>query len=104
MKINKSNIIITGAANGIGKALALNFASMGGKVAAIDISSSGLEKLKQKVPSVEIYNCDISDGNEVQRTVDKIYDNFKTIDILINNAGVMHSAPVVKISMVLKLS
>jgi 3-oxoacyl-[acyl-carrier protein] reductase len=96
MKINKSNIIITGAANGIGKALALNFASMGGKVAAIDISSSGLEKLKQKVPSVEIYNCDISDGNEVQRTVDKIYDNFKTIDILINNAGVMHSAPVVR--------
>jgi len=96
MNIDKSSIIITGAANGIGRALALKFSSMGGRVSAIDISVSGLKKLKKKSPSIEIYNCDISDGEAVKSTVDKIYYDCKSIDILINNAGIMHSAPVVK--------
>jgi len=61
MNIDKSSIIITGAANGIGRALALKFSSMGGRVSAIDISVSGLKKLKKKSPSIEIYNCDISE-------------------------------------------
>ena len=96
MNIDKSNIIITGGANGIGKALALKFSSMGGRVSVIDVSTSGLKKLKQKNPSIDTYNCDISDGSAVQYTVEKIYDNFKAIDVLINNAGIMHSAPVVR--------
>jgi 3-oxoacyl-[acyl-carrier protein] reductase len=96
MNIEGSKIIITGAANGIGKALAISFAEMGGRVAAIDLSVDGLEELKKTNPDISIYECDISVSDAVQHVIEDICEDFPSIDILINNAGIMYSAPVVK--------
>ncbi len=96
MDIEGSHIIITGAASGIGRSLALHLADLGGKVAGIDISASGLDDLKKANPTITTYECDISTGDAVQLVIDNICADFHSVDILINNAGVMHSEPIVK--------
>lgn len=83
--------IITGAAAGIGKGIALKFAAEGCKVVAVDISQ---EKGKQTISEILkmggdaiFVKCDITDNRQVQDVVSKAIGKYGKIDILVNNAG-----------------
>ena len=93
MKLKDRVAIITGAARGIGKAIALTFVREGAKVALVDIDQKQLEALrneieKRKGESISI-SCDITKSSEVQEMVNQVKKAFGRIDILVNNAGII---------------
>jgi 2-dehydro-3-deoxy-L-rhamnonate dehydrogenase (NAD+) len=81
--------IITGAASGLGSAIALNLSLKGLKLALVDLDLGGMEKLKSQLKNeCEIYVADISNEENVQEVIQKIGERFGRIDILINCAGI----------------
>jgi 3-oxoacyl-[acyl-carrier protein] reductase len=93
MKLKDRVAIITGAARGIGKAIALTFIREGAKVALADIDQRQLEALrneieKRKGESISL-SCDITKSPEVQEMVNQVKKVFGRIDILVNNAGII---------------
>lgn len=91
-------VIITGGAKGIGKAIAYEFANSGYNVIinyktsekqAIQIK----EELTKLGKNVEIYKADLCKKEEVDNMIKFVEDKYKTIDVLINNAGISQIKP-----------
>ncbi len=90
--------VITGGASGIGLAAARRFASLGMKVAIIDLEESALasaaDTIVEAVPgdAVEVVTiqCDVSDMGQVRRLKAEVYDTFGEVAVLMNNAGTGH--------------
>ncbi|MBI2059902.1 MAG: SDR family oxidoreductase [Nitrospirae bacterium] len=84
-------VVITGASAGIGRATALAFAREGAKLGLIARTSSALEEVQsevQKAGSIAyVARADVTRPREVEQAVDSITRAFKTIDVLVNNAG-----------------
>ncbi|QRW20932.1 short chain dehydrogenase [Rhizoctonia solani] len=96
--------IITGAAQGIGEAIACRLASEGISVALVDLASKmdALDQIARKIGSegrrsISI-SCDVSKENEVQDMVRKTIDRFGGLDIMIANAGVLDYCPLLELS------
>lgn len=83
--LNK-RILVTGAANGIGKACALMLLEMGAKVVGLDLQDS-----ESPFPIVK---CDLSLEAEIVRAVASTASVMGGIDILVNNAGIMQESPI----------
>ena len=84
--------VVTGAATeGIGRADALALGKSGCKIACVDLydCEDTLNVLKQNDIEARGYQCDIAKIDEVQKTIDAIKNDFGTVDILINNAGIV---------------
>lgn len=91
MKIEFKNQIgiITGAASGLGQAIALNLSEKGVKLALLDKDKSGLERTRNLLKGEsEIYSLDITNESEVADVINKAGKRFGRIDILVNCAGV----------------
>ncbi len=93
MYFSGKKVIITGAASGIGKALAALFADLGATVILLDINSKAVENTAKDIS--DTYGCktysaevNVSDFPRFKKTVDDIIDELGFIDIYINNAGV----------------
>lgn len=82
------NIVITGASRGIGKAIAEKFLSENHTVLICSSNETKLAELKIQFPSIITFVCDVSKKNEVVAFADFVLQNFESIDVLINNAGV----------------
>ena len=81
-------VVITGAASGIGKAIAIAYANEGAKLALADINFAGLKKLKNELTTeVLIKNVDITDAKACKTFIANVVKTFGKIDILVNNAG-----------------
>lgn len=85
--------MVTGATSGIGKACALILAQNGYHIIATGRRSDRLDALKNEVPDgIEVLPLvfDVRDKEAVFKLIDNLPDSWKTIDILINNAGNAH--------------
>jgi 3-oxoacyl-[acyl-carrier protein] reductase len=84
--------LITGAANGMGRATACLFADEGAHVAVVDIDAAGVEKVVAEIEgagrSAKGWALDLTDAAAIKRVIDEIAGHFGGLDILINNAGV----------------
>lgn len=87
MFIKDSNILITGGSLGIGKATAKLLVESGANVAITGREKIRLEKAADETGSVPII-ADVANENDVKHTYEEFLDKFKTIDCLINNAGI----------------
>lgn len=88
-------VVVTGAGRGMGLACGLSFASEGGAVAFVDVRKEGVEEGSNEVRSrggkALAIVCDVSDSGQVQRAVNAVVDEFGTVDVLVNNAGVLRT-------------
>ncbi len=86
--------IVTGAARGIGKAIALTLTEQGATVVAVDLLADAINALADEVKSKGLpgkivpRTLNVTDGQAVQAFVDEIASEFGKIDILVNNAGI----------------
>lgn len=91
-KLNNKVVIVTGAASGIGKGIAIRFSQEGAKVAIVDIDLKGAEEVAEEASKLgqEAYaiKSDISNPTEVKFAVKKVANKWGRINILINNAGI----------------
>tara|TARA_R110002110_G_scaffold121431_2_gene297259 strand:- start:96606 stop:97487 length:882 start_codon:yes stop_codon:yes gene_type:complete len=78
-------VLITGAAQGIGKAATKAFAIKGWEVWATDIEIN--HNLYKKYPNVHTRKMDVTEENEIKTVVSEIIEKNKHIDLLVNNAG-----------------
>ncbi|QGU00168.1 hypothetical protein SYNTR_1574 [Candidatus Syntrophocurvum alkaliphilum] len=83
-------IAITGAANGIGRELAIQYAKKGAKLSLSDIDAKNLESLVAELKGTEIVTAvfDVGNYEDMEAYAKKTYDTFGTVDIFYNNAGV----------------
>lgn len=91
MKKDEKVVWITGASSGIGAALAKIYAEKGAKLILSSRRVPDLEKVKSECPNsenVKILPIDLNDFDKAAVEVQKAFDFFGTIDVLINNAGV----------------
>lgn len=93
-KFDHQVVVITGAGQGAGERLALRFYEAGASVCLLDLNSGNLAAIEaglQPDPSrFAIYTVDVSDSLQVTSVIREIGKRFGRIDILINNAGVLH--------------
>lgn len=81
--------IITGAASGLGQAIAQKLSGKGVKLALLDRDVSGLERTKKLLMGEsEIYPLDITKESEVSAVINQVNERFGRVDILVNCAGV----------------
>jgi NAD(P)-dependent dehydrogenase (short-subunit alcohol dehydrogenase family) len=96
-KLKNRVAVITGAARGIGKAIAYKMVSEGASVFLIDILSKELEEvvrdLREKGETVSSAVTDIGDQDQVDLAINLTLEYFGSIDILVNNAGIVWPAP-----------
>lgn len=84
----RRNVIVTGAAKGIGKACTEYFLNNGDAVIALDIDRDALKMLEDTDGRLLAMVCDVSNSGQVQQAIEKGVDVFGEIDILVNNAGI----------------
>ncbi|WP_299625562.1 SDR family oxidoreductase [uncultured Tenacibaculum sp.] len=85
------HIVITGTSRGIGFKLALQFAESGHKVLALSRNTSSLEKVNH--PNITTLATDLSDENSILTAASYVKENWGSVDILINNAGMLINKP-----------
>lgn len=92
--MNRKTIFITGAANGIGRATAVFFASRGWYVGMMDIDDDGLRQLQQQLgePNALMVAGDVTKPDEVARALDHFSAATNNrLDVLFNNAGILRA-------------
>ena len=87
---NKKTALITGAASGIGRGLALHAAGLGMNVVLLDLNEEGLSETQALIPSSSnlVLKCDVSNLEEFTLCKEKIDAEFGMVHFLFNNAGI----------------
>jgi uncharacterized oxidoreductase len=88
MDLSSNTILITGGSNGIGFSLAERFLNTGNTVIICGRRESKLNEVKNKYPKIHTFKCDT--GNEAERPelFSKVINQFPSLNVLINNAGI----------------
>ncbi|MBW2059603.1 MAG: SDR family oxidoreductase [Deltaproteobacteria bacterium] len=88
-------VIVTGAGRGMGRACGIMFAEEGAAVAFVDARREGIEEavaeVRDRGAKALALVCDVTKSLEIQRAVDAVLAEFGTVDVLVNNAGVLRT-------------
>jgi 3-oxoacyl-[acyl-carrier protein] reductase len=101
MRLKDRVALITGGGRGIGRETALLFASEGAKIVVCDVAQSGQDVANEIVDSggeAIFVKTDVTDHQSCLDMVESAVDKFGKIDILINNAGIVRDARLVKMT------
>ena len=100
MKIEQSVIAITGAAGGLGAAMARRFAAQGARLALLDFQADALADFATTLDVDEQHvltlPCDVSNEAAVDEAFKRIREHFDRLDVLVNNAGITRDALTLK--------
>ncbi|EPU0813117.1 diacetyl reductase [Morganella morganii] len=92
MALTGKVILVTGAAQGIGRGIALRLAKEGADIALVDLKEEGLAKVKKEVEALggkaATFTADISQRDQVFSVVDKAEKALGGFDVMVNNAGI----------------
>ena len=90
--LSAKTAIVTGASQGLGKAVALVLAANGARVACVARSVDKLNETVQQIQDAggqaEAFACDVTDRESVDELVDQVVEQWEKLDILVNNAGI----------------
>ena len=96
MRLKDKVTLITGGAAGIGKATAERFAEEGAQLVICDVNEE-LGRATAETLGMSFYKVDVTDRNAVQEWVDDVAQRYGRIDVLVNNAGILRDATLVKV-------
>ena len=95
--VRDKSVLITGGSRGLGLVLAREFAKRGARVAVCARSAAELERAKSNLWSLGYQLitavCDVTDREQVQKTVESVANQLGPVDILVNNAGTLAVGP-----------
>jgi NAD(P)-dependent dehydrogenase (short-subunit alcohol dehydrogenase family) len=99
MKCDLTGIVslVTGAARGIGQAIADRLAANGSRVTYTDVDEAGARDAAARVPGAAALKMDVTRGDEVRAALDRVIAEHGRLDVLVNNAGVntlSHRVPI----------
>jgi len=102
MKLEGKKAIVTGGGTGIGKAIALEFASAGADIVVCSRNIQNIEKVRDEITALGrdslAISMDVRVKEQVDNMVQKVIDEFGRIDILVNNAGINRPTPVLDLT------
>ncbi len=100
--LNDKVAMVTGAARGLGQAIAIKLAAAGADIALCDLKEEWLGETAQKVMALgrraECYGVNVADGDSVAAGVKAIEKDFGKIDVLVNNAGITKDGLLMRMS------
>src|SRR5688572_8613898 len=100
--IRGKQALVTGAASGIGKAIAIALAREGADLYLLDVNEAGLRDVVAEVTSLKVKAlgkvCDLTKPEAISAAVQEILSRWQHIDILVNNAGVAYYGPTHKMT------
>ena len=101
MQIKDKVVAVTGAAKGIGKAIAAAFAEKGARLALLDLVPADIEATRAgfaaKGVDVRAYTVNVAKESEVVAALDQVVGDFGRLDVMVNNAGIIKDALLVKV-------
>lgn len=97
MRLENKVAIVTGAASGIGQAIAEKFISEGACVVFSDIN--GEDSLVSKFGEKALFvKCDVSKSEELENLINKTFEHFGKLDVMVNNAGIIGSGGILEMT------
>jgi 3-oxoacyl-[acyl-carrier protein] reductase len=100
MDLKDKVIVITGAARGLGAAMAKRMANQGSKLALVDLDVASMADTaaacEPTAAAVRAYGCNVANEDEVIKLFEKVVADFQGLDGLVNNAGITRDALLVK--------
>jgi 3-oxoacyl-[acyl-carrier protein] reductase len=101
MDIRNKTVVVTGAGRGIGRAIALELADHGADIALFDLNAADLEEsdalCSAKSVQARHYRVNVADEGEVADAMTRVAEDFGRLDGLVNNAGIVRDALLVKV-------
>ncbi len=101
MQIKNNTFVITGAAQGLGAAISLRLAERGARLALLDVNAGRLDEAldacKRAGATGYAFSCDVADETNVRRSFASVEEHLGPIAGLINNAGILDDAMLVKV-------
>jgi 3-oxoacyl-[acyl-carrier protein] reductase len=101
MQVKDKTVVVTGAGRGIGRALAERFGREGAHVALLDVNAADLDATRSALAAAGVvarsYEANVADEEDVVAAMDRIVLDFGRLDVVINNAGILRDALLVKV-------
>ncbi len=101
MQIQDKVVAVTGGARGIGKAIASAFAERGARIALLDLVPADVEaarvELAERGADVRSYVANVAKEDQVSGALDAVVADFGRLDVMVNNAGIIKDALLVKV-------
>lgn len=98
MELRGKKVIVTGGVRGLGRAMVDELVRREAAVTVFDLDGEGLDELGKTYGGVHCVVCDVSDYGRVEASTREYHEKFGAAEVLINNAGILHSAPLVRLS------
>jgi 3-oxoacyl-[acyl-carrier protein] reductase len=100
MQLTQKTVAITGGGRGIGRAIAERFGREGAQVALLDVNAADLETTRATLEAAGVvarsYEVNVAVEEEVVAAMDRIVADFGGLDVMVNNAGILRDALLVK--------
>jgi len=93
-ELTGKSAVVTGAASGIGRAIAEDLGHRGARVLVSDLDEAGAAEVARGIPGAVAQRADVSSKEQCRALVDRAQQEWGRLDILVNNAGLQHVAPV----------
>ncbi|MDQ3803231.1 MAG: SDR family NAD(P)-dependent oxidoreductase [Acidobacteriota bacterium] len=98
MELRGKKVIVTGGVRGLGRRTVERLVSRGAEVTVFDLDAAGLEELGRGGGVAGCVACDVSDYAQVVAATARFHEERGAADVLVNNAGVLYSAPLVRLT------